>query len=130
MKTSCTKRSVDSNSERIFSESNRASKDSSSRSSSKSSDSDSNGLPLGSYDLVIFVGGDAEDQMLATEAPSTTPSVSNRNVDSHVVGVVVIGLGLVIAVALFSYWRKRNDNVMSEQSRLISHNEYKFPTYI
>jgi hypothetical protein len=146
MKASCTKRSAeDSNSELwslIFSESSRPSKDSSSssKSSSKSSDSDAgNGLPLGSYDLVIFVGGDAEDQMLvenpSTEVPSTTPSSSNksenRNVLRNVLGVVVIGLGLlVMAVALFSYWRKRNNNAMSEKSQLISHNEYNQTTYI
>jgi hypothetical protein len=68
-----------------------------------------------------------KDEKKFIEVPSTkaasTQSTSNTNV-----AAVVIGSGvLVMAVALFSYW-KRNTNTMSEHLLLFSHDKYN--TYV
>jgi hypothetical protein len=92
---------------------------SNSRSISDSSDS----LPnLDSFDLVIYVGVDPQQKMfIDPPLAATTQSTSNRDL----VGVVVIGLGvLVLGFALFSYWMKRKDTRIDEQSRLLTQNKY------
>jgi hypothetical protein len=139
-KTSCAKRNVEDSSEDSHSwgsyfsrksmnspASSQPSKSSSkslssdsSRSDSDSSDSTSDWLNLDSYDLVIFVGDDIQKQMFVDAPPtSTTQSTSNRNL----VGVIITGLGLlVLGVALFSYWMKRNRT--DEHSHLLTHDSY------
>jgi hypothetical protein len=107
---------------KLGSKSPSSSDDSSSRSSSDGSDS----LPnLDSFDLVIYVGVDPQNQMFV-DAPltSTTQSTSNNR---NLIAAIVIGLGLlVLGVALLSYWMKKKDSRTTEQSHLFTNRYHSY----
>jgi hypothetical protein len=91
-----------------------SSPDSSSRSSSDSSSYSSSDLD--SFDLVLYVGVDLQNQMFV-DVPLTSTTQSTSTCKRNLIGLVVIGLGLlVLGVALFSFWMKRNHARADEHS--------------